>query len=63
MHEDYYKDIGYYIRKELLYEIEKDIYFPSIIDLPLGVGDIKYTIDLSACAPSKIDLAKIKDVL
>jgi len=63
MHEDYYKDIGYYIRKELLYEIKKDIYFPSIIDLPLGVGDIKYTIDLSACAPSKIDLAKIKDVL
>ena len=63
MHEDYYKDIGYYVRKELLYNINTEIDFPSIIDLPSGVGDIKYTIDLSACISSKIDLEQIKDVL
>jgi hypothetical protein len=63
MHEEYYKDIGYYVRKEFLYNINSAIYFPSIIDLPLGVGDIKYTIDLSACTSSKIDIKEIKDIL
>tara|TARA_Y100000741_G_scaffold288665_1_gene228658 strand:- start:3118 stop:4113 length:996 start_codon:yes stop_codon:yes gene_type:complete len=63
MHEEYYKDIGYYVRKELLYNVNTSIYFPSITDLPSGVGDIKYTIDLSACTSSKIDIKEIKDIL
>ena len=62
-HAELYLDRGYFIRKELFYEIKSDIYFPSIIDLPNGVGDVRYSIDLSACNDSLIDLIKIKEVL
>jgi len=63
IHKEFYNDNGYFVKKELFYNISSKIYFPSILDLPNGVGDIRYTIDLSACKNSIADLKEIKEVL
>ncbi len=44
-----YMETGYAIRKEYLFKVEND--FPRLTekDIPVGVGDIKYSIDISSC--------------
>lgn len=48
---DLYETTGYHIRQDVFYKVEKD--FPRIEekDIPLGVGDVKYSIVLSKCTP------------
>jgi hypothetical protein len=49
-----YETVGYHIRQDEFYKVEKD--FPRIEenDLRAGVGDVKYSIILSQCAPFSI---------
>lgn len=52
---DLYETIGYHIRHDVFYKVEID--FPRIEenDLRAGVGDVKYSIILSQCAPFSIN--------
>lgn len=54
-----YETIGYHIRQDEFYKVEKD--FPRIEenDLRIGVGDIKYSIILSQCAPFSISESEV----
>jgi hypothetical protein len=58
-----YETIGYHIRKDEFYKVEKD--FPRIEenDLCIGVGDIKYSIILSQCAPFSIGESEVFDTI
>jgi hypothetical protein len=58
-----YETIGYHIRKDEFYKVEKD--FPRIEenDLRIGVGDIKYSIILSQCAPFSIGESEVFNTL
>lgn len=58
-----YETIGYHIRKDEFYKVEKD--FPRIEenDLRIGVGDIKYSIILSQCAPFSIGESEVFDTI
>lgn len=49
-----YETVGYHIRQDEFYKVEKD--FPRIEEnnLRAGVGDVKYSIILSQCAPFSI---------
>jgi hypothetical protein len=49
-----YETIGYHIRQDEFYKVEKD--FPRIEenDLRIGVGDVKYSIILSQCEPFQL---------
>lgn len=49
-HRHLYESIGYFIRQEIFYKIEKE--FPRIEekDIRNGVGDVKYSIILSQCS-------------
>ena len=46
-HEKNYENSGYIVKDEHFFKITEG--FPRIIDLPVGVGDIHYTVVLSAC--------------
>ena len=54
-----YETIGYHIRKDKFYKVEKA--FPRIEenDLRSGVGDVKYSIILSQCAPFSISESEV----
>jgi hypothetical protein len=58
-----YKDTHYAVRQESLFEIRSD--FPRLIesDLRLGVGNLKYTVDLAACEPFRHALDDIDGLL
>jgi hypothetical protein len=57
IHEHKYLDVGYYVEDEGFYKIDdQEPFFPSVTSLPIGVGDIKYTIVLSACENWKVDI-------
>jgi hypothetical protein len=58
-----YENIGYHIRQDEFYKVEKD--FPRIEenDLRIGVGDVKYSIILSQCAPFSIIETEVFDTL
>ena len=61
-----YLDTGYFIDKEEIFNIPQNLEnrFPSIIDLPSGVGNVKYSIVLAGCQPFKANLDKsIRKVL
>ena len=60
---DLYETIGYHIRQDEFYKVEKD--FPRIEenDLRIGVGDVKYSIILSQCAPFSISESKVFDII
>jgi len=47
VHEALYDD-GYIIKNEEIFQVRKG--FPRIIDLPLGTGDISYSLTISACS-------------
>lgn len=49
IHREQYASIGYHIRGENFFKVENE--FPRITesDIPIGVGDIKYSIILSQC--------------
>lgn len=49
IHRELYDSVGYQIRGENYYKVEND--FPRICerDIPMGVGDIKYSIIMSQC--------------
>jgi len=50
---DLYKD-SYTVKKEELFEIRDE--FPRITELPSGLGDIKYSLVLSACRDYACDI-------
>lgn len=54
-----YETIGYHIRQDKFYKVEKD--FPRIEenDLRIGVGDVKYSIILSQCEPFSISESEV----
>jgi hypothetical protein len=58
-----YETIGYHIRQDEFYKVEKD--FPRIEenDLRAGVGDVKYSIILSQCAPFSISESEVFDTV
>jgi len=58
-----YENIGYHIRQDEFYKVEKD--FPRIEenDLRIGVGDVKYSIILSQCAPFSISESEVFDIV
>lgn len=58
-----YDLIGYHIRKDSYYQIKGD--FPRIEekDIRLGIGDLKYSIILSQCAPFEIIETKLFEIL
>ncbi len=53
-HEYQYVDTGYILKKEYFFRIQEG--FPRIINLPEGIGDIKYSIVLSACSDYHADI-------
>ena len=57
-HEDRYLDNGYFVDNEELFNVSDHERFPSIIDVPNGVGDVKYSIVLAACQDFKVDIAE-----
>lgn len=58
-----YETVGYHIRQDEFYKVEKD--FPRIEenDLRIGVGDVKYSIILSQCAPFSIGESEVFDTV
>lgn len=58
-----YETVGYHIRQDEFYKVEKD--FPRIEenDLRTGVGDLKYSIILSQCAPFSIGESEVFDTV
>ena len=61
-HNNLYDTIRYSSVASDLYKISEG--FPRIITLPEGVGDISYSISLSACADYKVDIGEsIKSLL
>lgn len=61
-HREKYSQKGYVNRSSYIFRVEED--FPRITerDLKIGVGNVEYTIDLSACLPYSVeedDLRKI----
>lgn len=54
-----YENIGYHIRQDEFYKVEKD--FPRIEenDLRVGVGDVKYSIILSQCSTFSISESQV----
>lgn len=58
-----YDSIGYYIRQDVFYKVEKD--FPRIEenDLRIGVGDVKYSIILSQCESFSICESEVFDTV
>lgn len=47
-HDKEYYDLGYVRKKQEIFEISEG--FPRLISLPDGVGDISYSVTLSACS-------------
>jgi hypothetical protein len=58
-----YESIGYHIRQDVFYKVEKD--FPRIEenDLRIGVGDVKYSIILSQCESFSISESEVIDTV
>ncbi|MBE2256091.1 MAG: PD-(D/E)XK motif protein [Ignavibacteria bacterium] len=58
-----YESIGYHIRQDVFYKVEKD--FPRIEenDLRVGVGDVKYSIILSPCESFSISESEVFDTV
>jgi len=58
-----YENIGYHIRQDEFYKVEND--FPRIEenDIRTGVGDVKYSIILSQCAPFSIGESEVFDTV
>lgn len=57
--DDVYVDMYFYIHNEETYEVKEN--FPKIIssDLPIGVSNVSYTIDLSHCIDYKVETDKV----
>jgi hypothetical protein len=60
---DSYSDIGYTVRSRLQFRIQDD--FPRIVleDLRPGVGEVRYSISLAACAPFTINEGELSEML
>lgn len=63
LHQEKYSQKGYTIRSSYIFKIKEG--FPRIIekDLKTGVGNVEYTIDLSACLSHIIDTNDFRNVL
>ena len=55
-HHDRYVENGYYIEKEELFDVSNHKDFPSIVDVPNGVGHVKYEIVLAACKDFNVEI-------
>ncbi len=55
IHETLYTD-RYAVRKIETFEIQEG--FPRLIHLPAGVGNVKYTLDISACSRFEVDIVQ-----
>jgi len=60
-HEQNYENERYAIKKEYFFKVTEG--FPRIIELPRGVGDLKYSIVLSACKDYEANIEKAIDQL
>lgn len=62
-HQEKYSQKGYTVRSSYIFRIKDG--FPRIIetDLKTGVGNVEYTLDLSACLPYSIDTDDFRSVL
>lgn len=60
-HQHLYEDIGYFIRQDLFYKVDRD--FPRIQEdeLRSGVGDVKYSIIISQCSNYVVDSEYVID--
>lgn len=63
MQRNLYGTIGYHIRQDEFYKVEEG--FPRIEenDLPIGIGDLKYSIILSQCVPFSIGESDVFDTV
>ena len=62
-HADRYLENGYFVDKEELFDVRDFNKFPSIVDVPVGVGHVKYQIVLAACQDFLVDIDEtIKEV-
>lgn len=62
-HSDRYIENGYFIVKEELFDVTNYKKFPSIVEVPNGVGHLKYEIVLAACQNFLVDIDKtIKEI-
>ncbi|MCH8883192.1 MAG: PD-(D/E)XK motif protein [SAR324 cluster bacterium] len=61
--EDSYSDVGYTVRSRPQFRIRDD--FPRIVssDLRPGVGEVRYTVALTACAPFQISEEELSDLV
>ena len=55
-HADRYLENGYFVDKEELFDVTDFNKFPSIVDVPAGVGHVKYQIVLAACQDFLVDI-------
>lgn len=58
-HQSKYEKKGYFIRDENIFHIQES--FPRLIErqIPEGVGDVTYTIDVGACAAFNVELEEL----
>ncbi len=56
-HEQNYENTGYAVNKEYFFKVTE--FFPRIIRLPVGVGDVKYSVVLSACKNFEVDINEV----
>lgn len=62
-HASRYAEQGYFVRLEKLYRVRRG--FPRLVesDLPVGVGDTNYGLNLAACEPYVVDMSELKSAL
>ena len=56
-----YRSIGYSIKKEEIFEVTDD--FPKLVDLPPGVGKVKYEIVLASCIDFERDIKESMKII
>ncbi len=62
-HSDRYLENGYFVDKEELFDVKDHEKFPSIVEVPVGVGHVKYQIVLAACQDFLVDIDQtIKEI-
>lgn len=54
-----YKDVFFYVHQEEAYEVGKQFPRLTSIDIPVGVSNVSYAIDLSHCIDYKIETDKV----
>jgi len=63
IHEENYCNIGYSVRKLLMYQVREGFPMILVTEIPNGVGDIKYSVSISACSDYEIQLSDLIEMI